>query len=173
MKKLASLVISGAAVALVVVNRERIFGGKTTEPSHAVVVTDHVKEPAPAPTPTASDPAAELAASAMQMADARRHQEGPAPAAASGIEAGGVARQALPGKHSKIFAEHPQHFLGGKAALIEALPFAAEIADRCSIDVLRNILHCFQFYHAATAHSYGFGPLPRISAMRSEARPSP
>jgi hypothetical protein len=58
----------------VLVNRDRIFGGDDNVEKKAVVVTDHAQPPAPAPTPSANDPAAELAAQAMQMADAGKQQ---------------------------------------------------------------------------------------------------
>jgi hypothetical protein len=78
---------------------------------------------------------------AMQAADARRHQRGPAPAAAAGVETHRVAGQILPGKDSEIFREHPRHLVAVDAALIEAPPFLAEISDRRGIDILRIAHH--------------------------------
>jgi serine/threonine-protein kinase len=70
----AGFLVVAAATALVLVNRDRIFGGDDNVEKKAVVVTDHAQPPAPAPTPSANDPAAELAAQAMQMADAGKQQ---------------------------------------------------------------------------------------------------
>jgi len=43
----------------------------------------------------------------IEMTDARRHKRGRAAAAAAGIEADGVVREALPGKNRKVLLEQP------------------------------------------------------------------
>ena len=74
---------------------------------------------------------------AVQAADARRDQRGPTPAAAAGIEADGIARQAVPGEDRKISHRTSAAFRTGHAALVEALPFPAEIADGGTIKIVR------------------------------------
>ena len=71
---LAGLLFVGAAAALVIVNRDRIFGGDNEHAEHATVVTEPpvTKETPPPAAP--ADPAAELVASALQLADAGKTQ---------------------------------------------------------------------------------------------------
>src|SRR5215467_7642622 len=78
---------------------------------------------------------------AVEAADARRYQRGPTPAAAAGVEADGIARQTVPGKEREIFAKPAPHFRAGNAALVEALPFAAEIVDGGAIEIVTVALH--------------------------------
>ena len=59
----------------------------------------------------------------------RPRPPGPAAAAATGIESRGITRQTVPREDREIFLEHPLQFLTGHSALVEALPFPAEIAD--------------------------------------------
>src|SRR5215472_17969981 len=47
---------------------------------------------------------------AVEVADARRDQCGPTPAAAARVEADGIARQTVPGEEREIFAEPAPHF---------------------------------------------------------------
>src|SRR5262245_5776068 len=79
---------------------------------------------------------------AVEAADARRDQCGPTSAAAAGVEADGIARQTVPGEEGKIFAEPAPHFGIRNTALVEALPFAAEIVDSGAIEVVTVALHC-------------------------------
>src|SRR5262249_10644758 len=78
---------------------------------------------------------------AVEEADARRDQRGPAPAAAAPVEPDGIARQTVPGKEREILAEPTPHFRAGNAALVEALPFAAEIGDGGAIEIVTVALH--------------------------------
>ena len=78
----------------------------------------------------------------LEAADARRDQCGPPSAAAARVEADGVARQTVPGEEREIFAEPALHFTTGNAALVEALPFPAEIVDGSAIEIVTVALHC-------------------------------
>src|SRR5262249_7331787 len=78
---------------------------------------------------------------AVEAADARRDQCGPTSAAAAGVEADGIARETVPGEEGKIFPEPAPHLRAGNAALVEALPFAAEIVDGGAVEIVTVALH--------------------------------
>ena len=84
---------------------------------------------------------ADAGVDAVEAADARRDLCGPTPAAAAGVEADGVARQAVPGEERELFAEPAPHFRTGNAALVETLPFPAEIVDGSAIEIVTIALH--------------------------------
>src|SRR5262245_50366241 len=78
---------------------------------------------------------------AVEAADARRDQRGPTPASAARVEADGIARQTVPGKEREILTEPAPHFRSGNAALVEAQPFAAEIVDGGTIEIVTVTRH--------------------------------
>src|SRR5262249_42325891 len=78
---------------------------------------------------------------AVEAANARRDQCGPPPTAAARVEADGIARQTVPREEREVFAEPTPHFGTGNAALVEALPFPAEIIDSSAIEIVTVALH--------------------------------
>src|SRR5262245_40261651 len=103
----------------------------------------------------------------VEAADARRDQRGPTPAAAARVEADGIARQTVPGKEREILAEPAPHFRTGNAALVEALPFAAEIVDGGAIKIVRIALHrCVICENSPLRPPSPRAPEPPILALR-------
>src|ERR1700727_1998512 len=73
---------------------------------------------------------------AMQPPDTPRHQHRPAAAAAAGIEAHRIDRQAVPRKETKILPKQPCVLFRLHDALVEAPPFAAEIGNGARIYII-------------------------------------
>src|SRR5262249_12320356 len=92
----------------------------------------------------------------MEPTDARRHERGPAPTPATGIEAHGVARQPVPRKARETPREHPPQFGDGARARVEAPPLPTEIIDGGPIEIGRIALHCCRLrYGQDSAHVTG------------------
>src|SRR5262249_49520901 len=83
------------------------------------------------------------------------------PGGAARVEADGVARQTVPGEECEIFAEPAPHFSTGNAALVEALPFPAEIVDGSAIEIVTVTLHC-----CVICENVPLRPLSPILALR-------
>src|SRR4051812_31830680 len=96
----------------------------------------------------------------MQMADPRRRQHRPAPAATACIETDGTTRQAIPGENSEILLKGPGLLFRRQPALVKALPFAAEVAHGLLVEIFDISLHTTPMPNYTPARRYTYSSQP-------------